>query len=201
MAVAIAALVLVAAAGGQAERAARLAGAMQALLDRAGCDLPAFLVGQYETGLAGLHERLSSTAFDRSFVAGRALSARDILAEAFGESYATSHLREEVRAGGSPEYAPLSAREWEVARLVARGCRNREIAERLVLTQRTIGSHLERIFARLNIRSRAQLAAWAAGRDGSSLTTQPQEAAAAPGQKRARQPGLRSARRLRVVGE
>ena len=41
--------------------------------------------------------------------------------------------------------------------MVARGARNREIAEHLVLAQRTIESHLERIYERLEISNRAQL--------------------------------------------
>ena len=62
-------------------------------------------------------------------------------------------------------YTPLSDREWEVARLVARGLKNREIAESLVLAERTIGSHLERIFAKLRITNRARLSVWASERD------------------------------------
>jgi hypothetical protein len=75
IAVAIAALGLVAGAAGQAARATRLAGATQALLDRAGCDLPAFLRGQYEQSLAGFRVRLGDASFDQCFAAGHSLPA------------------------------------------------------------------------------------------------------------------------------
>jgi len=47
----------------------------------------------------------------------------------------------------------------QIARLAAEGLSNREIGERLYLSPRTIGSHLYRIFPKLDITSRAQLAA------------------------------------------
>jgi DNA-binding CsgD family transcriptional regulator len=60
--------------------------------------------------------------------------------------------------------SPLTAREREVAALVARGFTNRQIAEALVITEGTAGSHLEHILAKLGFRSRAQIAAWAVAR-------------------------------------
>ncbi|MCV2392965.1 alpha/beta fold hydrolase [Actinotalea sp. M2MS4P-6] len=54
----------------------------------------------------------------------------------------------------------LTARQAEVASLVAQGLTNREIAERLQISERSAESHLERIRDRLGLRSRAQLAAW-----------------------------------------
>jgi DNA-binding CsgD family transcriptional regulator len=54
---------------------------------------------------------------------------------------------------------PLSAREREIANLVARGLNNREIAERLVVSRRTVEGHLYRIFAKLDVLDRHDLAA------------------------------------------
>jgi pimeloyl-ACP methyl ester carboxylesterase/DNA-binding CsgD family transcriptional regulator len=54
----------------------------------------------------------------------------------------------------------LTARQLEVAALVSEGLSNREIAERLVITERSAESHVERIRGRLGFRSRAQIAAW-----------------------------------------
>jgi DNA-binding NarL/FixJ family response regulator len=50
---------------------------------------------------------------------------------------------------------PLSAREREVVVLIAAGLSNREIAERLVLSVRTVERHIENIYNRLGIRGKA----------------------------------------------
>ena len=60
--------------------------------------------------------------------------------------------------------SPLSPREREVAALIAQGKSNRAIAETLVLSPRTVDRHVERILAKLMFSSRAQIAAWVAGR-------------------------------------
>nr|BFE57460.1 alpha/beta fold hydrolase [Dactylosporangium thailandense] len=54
----------------------------------------------------------------------------------------------------------LTARQREVAALIAEGCTNREIGERLGITERSAEAHVERIRARMGFRSRAQIAAW-----------------------------------------
>jgi pimeloyl-ACP methyl ester carboxylesterase/DNA-binding CsgD family transcriptional regulator len=54
----------------------------------------------------------------------------------------------------------LTPRQLEVAGLVAQGWSNRQIAEALVITERSAESHVERIRGRLGFRSRAQVAAW-----------------------------------------
>jgi len=57
---------------------------------------------------------------------------------------------------------PLTRRETQVARLVAEGQSNREIAARLVISQRTAEGHVEHILTKLGFTSRAQIAAWIA---------------------------------------
>ena len=52
----------------------------------------------------------------------------------------------------------LSAREREVAELVAHGNSTRAIAEALFLSERTVESHLSSIFSKLNVHSRVELA-------------------------------------------
>lgn len=56
----------------------------------------------------------------------------------------------------------LSARETEIAALVAEGLGNPAIAARLVLSRRTVEGHVQRILAKLGFRSRSQIAVWAA---------------------------------------
>src|SRR5438105_155309 len=54
----------------------------------------------------------------------------------------------------------LSRRELEIARLVAEGLTNREIAGRLFISERTVDGHLEHVREKLEVNSRAQVAAW-----------------------------------------
>jgi pimeloyl-ACP methyl ester carboxylesterase/DNA-binding CsgD family transcriptional regulator len=64
-------------------------------------------------------------------------------------------------ATAADEPLTLSAREFEVASLVAEGMTNREIATRLHIAPRTADAHVEHIRTKLGVRSRAQIAAWA----------------------------------------
>ena len=57
---------------------------------------------------------------------------------------------------------PLTAREVEVVRLVGRGLANKEIARELVVSVRTVEAHITNALNKLDMRSRAQLAIWAA---------------------------------------
>ncbi|WP_418287483.1 response regulator transcription factor [Lentzea guizhouensis] len=63
------------------------------------------------------------------------------------------------RSGGQRE--PLTVREVEVLRLVAGGATNKEIAERLYLSEGTVKNHISRILGRLGLRDRTQAALYA----------------------------------------
>ncbi|WP_137725479.1 ATP-binding protein [Prescottella subtropica] len=60
----------------------------------------------------------------------------------------------------------LTPRETEVADLVAEGLTNRAIADRLVISPRTVQGHVEHILAKLGFASRTQIAGWVVGRAG-----------------------------------
>jgi DNA-binding CsgD family transcriptional regulator len=61
-----------------------------------------------------------------------------------------------------PDQLPLlTPREREVALLLARGLTNRQIADHLVITERTVGAHVEHILEKLGFTSRTQVALWA----------------------------------------
>jgi DNA-binding NarL/FixJ family response regulator len=64
-----------------------------------------------------------------------------------------------ARAATSP--AGLSARELEVLRLLARGLSNREIADQLVISEHTVSRHLQNIFGKLGVGTRAAAGAYA----------------------------------------
>ena len=70
----------------------------------------------------------------------------------------------ELRAAGQPvpvlaqpPAARLTAQELQIAELAAAGLTNKQIAQQLYLSPRTVGSHLYRIFPRLGITTRAAL--------------------------------------------
>jgi len=69
--------------------------------------------------------------------------------------------------GGGRQPSGLSAREQEVAQLVARGLSNREIAAALVVSERTAQNHVQHILNKLGFAKRSQIAAWVAGRSRS----------------------------------
>ena len=92
------------------------------------------------------------------FVGDAAAVVRAIL-EFLGSTPAAAPPGRAGRASGA-----LTARQLQVAALVADGLTNRQIAERLGIEERSAEGHLERIRHRLGVTSRAQVAAWWAGR-------------------------------------
>lgn len=67
----------------------------------------------------------------------------------------------------------LSARELEVAQAVASGKSNREVAEKLFISERTVKAHLGAVFEKLGVRDRLQLALRMAGHHGTVHPEQP----------------------------
>ncbi|MFF1877423.1 helix-turn-helix transcriptional regulator [Leifsonia sp. NPDC058230] len=109
---------------------------------------------------------------DRAVCATRSRSpaaASELIAEAMDRATSTGAaalVAQAERAGrGVPRddgTFPLTAREVEVARLVATGSTNRQIAASLSIAPKTVGSHVEHILAKLGAARRAEIAAWAA---------------------------------------
>ncbi|MCO5991703.1 helix-turn-helix transcriptional regulator, partial [Actinoallomurus spadix] len=125
--------------------------------------------------------RQGGSAFDLArteFAYGRRLrrgrrprAARDHLRDArrlfehCGAALWAERAQAELRAAGEPgepgarrRTDDLTPHQREIARLVAGGATNREIAARLVLSPRTVDHHLRNIFVRLGVRSRVELA-------------------------------------------
>lgn len=111
--------------------------------------------------------------------AAEAFTAAAHLAQALAASVAEETLRIQFQAcvlrhipsrflrrgeRGEQETA-LTRRELEIAALLREGLSNREIGERLFLSEWTAATHVRNILTKLNLSSRAQIAAWAAARD------------------------------------
>lgn len=67
-----------------------------------------------------------------------------------------------VRHPDDAPWAPLTAREWQVARLVSAGETNAAIAPALGISPRTVDSHVEHILAKLGAGRRMEIATWVA---------------------------------------
>ena len=65
-------------------------------------------------------------------------------------------LRDRVRSSDHPAFAELTEREREVLELIARGLTNSAIAERLVISQKTVRNYITEIFSKLQVADRAQ---------------------------------------------
>ncbi len=95
------------------------------------------------------------------------LAAVRALADTLGSAPLVARADELARIGrgrGSMEepWRPLSAREFEVAQLIAGGLTNAEIAVQLFIAPKTASSHVEHILAKLGVSRRAEIAAWTA---------------------------------------
>jgi DNA-binding CsgD family transcriptional regulator len=139
-------LACVAVAGGDFRRAAVLLGAESALRERStlipGFDYFKPRVPERES-IAG---PLGDAAFAEAWEIGRSLSMAEVMEEA-------AALTGGSRAG-LKDASMISPREIEVLELVAQGKSNREIAETLFLSHRTVEAHMASILAKLEVDSR-----------------------------------------------
>lgn len=142
------------AAQGQARPALRLAGAAAQLRQAQGLRPAPAERAFHERSLEPARRSLGATAARRAWAEGRALDLPEALAEAAADPPRAAAPRP-ATAG------PLTRREREVATLVAQGCSNRQLAERLVISERTAEIHVSNILGKLGLTSRTQLATWA----------------------------------------
>jgi DNA-binding CsgD family transcriptional regulator/tetratricopeptide (TPR) repeat protein len=142
-------------------RSASLLGAADSVRTAFGIALHPIDQAIYDRAIADARGRLSEASFAEAWNAGCAMGTPP------GDVF-TYALETPVQAVASlQKRAPgdLTPRECEVAALVSRGFSNRQIAEALVITERTAEAHVTHILDKLGLRSRAQLAVWAVERN------------------------------------
>ncbi|MDP9325077.1 MAG: LuxR C-terminal-related transcriptional regulator, partial [Candidatus Dormibacteraeota bacterium] len=137
-------------------RAARLLGASETVRASVGCER--FLPSQraYEADSAAAREKVGEAEFKRACEEGMAMSTEDAL------TYAAKGRGSRHRPPTG--WASLTPVEQQVVRLVGEGLTNPQIGERLFISKRTVQAHLSRIFGKLGVSSRSELASAAAKR-------------------------------------
>jgi non-specific serine/threonine protein kinase len=147
-----------AAALGWLEPAGRLIGAADQLRERLGIVLtPDF---ERWDGRATVRAKLGEDRATEAFAAGRSLPIAEVVAEARALA---AELTTTAANGAPARPAPcgLTRREAEVLRLLAAGRANREIADALSISERTVEHHVLHVLAKLELPSRTAAAAYA----------------------------------------
>jgi DNA-binding CsgD family transcriptional regulator/tetratricopeptide (TPR) repeat protein len=154
MSISVDGLAGVAVVEGKAEEAAHLLGAADALREAVGVVLPPAYRPDHDAVEAGCRSRLGDEQFASARAQGRALSEEQIVAR-----WGREEKPEDVGLVGGPEVDSqpddLTTREVEVLRLVAEGLTDVEVAERLVVSPRTVHSHLRSIYRKLDVKTRS----------------------------------------------
>lgn len=138
-------------------RAAQLLGAAHMVWQSIGTSLSGLghLAGFHNRCEAELRRSLGDEAFTAAFTSGSELSLNHAIAYALEEESARGTEQSPKAAAAA---STLTRREKEIAELVARGLSNRQIAETLVIAQRTAEGHVENILRKLGFTSRSQIA-------------------------------------------
>jgi predicted ATPase/DNA-binding CsgD family transcriptional regulator len=175
----IQAAAVLAAARDEPVKAVRLAGAALALLDAVGHLPSASALAQADRLLDIARRRLGGGVVAGLLAEGGTLTAYAAVLEA--TDAAAPELAPAGPKSPPPDAPPspaasltaassLTAREREIAILVARGLSNRGIADELVISPATAARHVANIFTKLGLRSRAQVAAWVTERQTRELS-------------------------------
>ncbi|MFF9086130.1 ATP-binding protein [Streptomyces sp. NPDC014991] len=155
-------LALVAAESGDMQRALRLYEASVQARRRLDTEPEAPWRHRMEQAAARARTRLSAAAQEAAVAGARGLRGERLVAYALGAGSGEDRSRHEGRA--TDERLRLTVRESTVAELVAEGLTNRQIADRLGLSIHTVATHLDKVRDKLGLRSRTQIALWAAAR-------------------------------------
>lgn len=145
------------------QRAARLFGAAATLRAPIGSVIDLVDAPEHERQLAVVREQLGVTPFEMTWSEGQAMTLEQAIEYALGPPA----RRKEGAQPPSPrqttgqEFGGLTGREREVAARIARADSNREIAQELVVSERTVETHVANILSKLGFTRRAQIRKWA----------------------------------------
>ena len=141
---------------GRSERAGRLFGAAEALREDIGDPVPACERDDHERAVAAVRARMGEEPFAVAWTLGRTMHVERAAAYALSVEPAPPAASRQEAEPGAP--APkLTRREGEIADLVAEGLTNSSIADELVISRRTVDTHVHRILRKLGLNSREQL--------------------------------------------
>ena len=120
----------------------------------------------YDSSIKTTRDQLDQVTFAAAWAEGRVLQTELAIAYALAEPDAERGAQHPLPSltplrAAKEQFGGLTAREREVAALVAQGSSNREIAEFLVVSERTVGAHISNILSKLEFASRTQIATWA----------------------------------------
>ena len=138
--------------------AAHLWGAAEALRETIGTPLPPVDRASYHRAVEALRTQLGEQAFATAWAEGRTMSPEQALA-APGQVTLSASTKEERPSSPTTTSPPpypdgLTAREVEVLRVVAQGLTNEQVAERLIISPRTVDTHLTSIYSKIGVSSR-----------------------------------------------
>jgi predicted ATPase/DNA-binding CsgD family transcriptional regulator len=114
----------------------------------------------HDAALAAARDAVPESAFAAAVAEGAAMSQAQAIAYALGEPAQPKARLDAGPTAGHP--GQLTRREQDVAALVARGLSNGEIAGALIISARTVETHVQHIMDKLGVGTRAQIAAWSA---------------------------------------
>ena len=152
-----------------AMRAARLIGAAEATLEKIGDFLEPIDRADHDAIVTDIRTQLDEATWQKCYAEGEAITLEEAVAYAeaalVSEEYGAGPQPLSSREAAKLQFGGLTKREREVAALIAQGKSNQEIADQMVVSERTIEWHVSNILSKLGFHSRSQVSAWVVERN------------------------------------